>query len=137
MVLPWARSLGHAENQAFVAAYESMTGQRSNALAALGYDTAMMIDAAITAAGGDVRDTVGLQQAFDSVALTSPRGALAIDPRSNSLVGPLYLGRARQSIDGVRHEALEPLASLPPYDLQITELRSSVKSGWTNAYLAV
>jgi branched-chain amino acid transport system substrate-binding protein len=137
MVLPWARNLGHAENQSFVTAYEAATGRPADALALLGYDTAQMIDTAITAAGGDVRDTAQLQQALGQVAFTSPRGALAIDPRSNSLAGPLYLGIAQQGSNGLRHEALEPIAIPTAYDQQIAALRSSTKSGWTNAYLCV
>jgi hypothetical protein len=84
-----------------------------------------------------VRDTTRLQQALGQAAFTSPRGALAIDLRSNSLAGPLYLGIAQQGSDGLRHEALEPITIPTVYDQRIAALRNSTKSGWTTAYLCV
>ncbi|MFL5806981.1 MAG: ABC transporter substrate-binding protein [Roseiflexaceae bacterium] len=136
MVLPWAHNLGHAENQAFTTNYQSVIGRPADALALLGYDTAQLIDTAVAAAG-DVRDTRRLQQALGQVAFVSPRGAVAIDPRTGSLAGPLYLGVAQQNGAGVRHVALEPISAPSEHDQQIAALRTSTKSGWINAYLCV
>jgi branched-chain amino acid transport system substrate-binding protein len=137
MVLPWASNLGHAENQAFAAAYQSATGRPADALALLGYDTARLIDTAVVAAGGDARDTARLQRALGEVAFIGPRGAVAIDPRTRSLVGPLYLGLARQDGASARHVALEPIPGPSEQDRWIAALRASTKTGWTNSYLCV
>jgi branched-chain amino acid transport system substrate-binding protein len=126
--MPWVRSLDSAENRAFVAGYEAAVGHAPDMPALLGYDTAHLIDAAVEAAG-DHRDTQRLQQALGEVAFASPRGAVAMDPYTRSLVAPIYLGTAR-------HAGLEPL-DVPAYAEQIAALRSSTKTGWTNAYLCV
>jgi branched-chain amino acid transport system substrate-binding protein len=137
MALPWAHNLSHAENQAFTTAYQSAIGRPADALALLGYDTAQLIDTAVAAAAGDARDTSRLQQALSQARFISPRGAVAIDPQTGSLAGPLYLGVARQNGDGVRHVALEAIATPSEHDQQIAALRTSTKSGWINAYLCV
>jgi branched-chain amino acid transport system substrate-binding protein len=129
MALPWAASLDNAENRAFVAGYQAAVGRAPDMLALLGYDTAHLIDAAVAAAG-DHRDTQRLQQALGEVAFASPRGLVAMDPQTRSLVAPLYLGTVRQA-------ALKPLDDSLVLNEQIAALRSSTRTGWTNAYLCV
>jgi branched-chain amino acid transport system substrate-binding protein len=129
MVLPWAHNLDNSENRAFVAGYRAATGRAPDLFALLGHDTANLIDVAAEAAG-DHRDVLALQRALDSAAFASPRGAVAMEMQTRSLVAPLYLG-------GTQRAAIVPLEPHPGIAGQIAALRSSTKTGWTNAYMCV
>lgn len=136
MALPWSAQLEHPENRAFTTAYAAATGRQADALALLGYDTAQLLDA-IVAKAGDPHDLAAMQQALEATAVRSPRGVVTFDPQTRSLLGPLYLGAARQQGGSVRHNTYEILPAVPTNDPQIAAWRASLPSGWTNAYLSV
>lgn len=134
-VMPWARELATDENQAFVSNFEAATGRPADALALLGYETALLIDTALSEAGGDLRDVAAMQQALANMRVTSPRGLLTLDIDNQHTNTPLYTGIARYNGGKVQYESLEELTLPAGSDILSQQLRTSVKSGWCNPYL--
>lgn len=126
--LPWAPGLDHAENQAFVTAFLAMTGRRPDGFALLGYDTARLIANALGANGGGL--TANLRW-------SSPRGAVKLDGRSQSVVTPLYLREVRRGADGLYNAVIGTIAPADDRDDRLEPLRSGERTGWLNAYLQV
>ncbi len=70
----WAPNLDNPANKAFVAAFEKKYGYVPALYAAHGYDTAMLLDAALRATGGKT-DKAALRAALEKADFTSVRGA--------------------------------------------------------------
>jgi branched-chain amino acid transport system substrate-binding protein len=126
----WAPGLGTPTNQAFVAAYAGMYGQQPDVFAVLGHDTAGQLVRA-GEAGAPLAD------ALHAAAFDGPRGRLAIDPAQRDVATPLYLRAVRRGAGALRNEVISALELVPDEDERLLELRASVKTGWTNAYLSV
>ncbi len=71
----WAPNLDNPVSKKFVADYEKDYGKVPALYAAQGYDAALLIDAAIKAAGGKIADKAALRDAFKKASFTSIRGA--------------------------------------------------------------
>jgi len=70
----WAFDLDNAANKRFVAEFEKEYKRLPSVFAAQGYDTALMIDAAVRAVGGKLADKDGLRRAFRAAKFNSVRG---------------------------------------------------------------
>ena len=75
----WALDLDNAENKRFVADYETEYKRIPSVYAAQGYDTALLIDAAVRAVKGKVEDRDAVMKALKSVKAKSVRGAYRIN----------------------------------------------------------
>ncbi len=75
----WAPDLDNAENKRFVADFETDFKRIPSVYAAQGYDTAMLIDAAVRAVKGKVEDREAVMKALKSVKARSVRGAYRIN----------------------------------------------------------
>ena len=84
--------------------------------AAMGYDTAHLIAAALAASGGDTADKAALVAAMRGAAFDGPRGALRIDPATNNVIQDVHIFETRQGPDGLEFEILESLPAMqdPP-----------------------
>jgi branched-chain amino acid transport system substrate-binding protein len=134
--LGWTPALDTAENRAFLAAYAKQTGQAADNLALLGYETARLVALALAGAGGDPTRGNQMRAALAAATFTGPRGAVAMDAQTHCTNGPLYL-REVQARGGAL--ANVPVATLPAPAGQDggAQLRATIKSGWTNAYLSI
>ncbi len=70
----WAHDMENAENKRFVAAFEKEYGRLPSLYAAQGYDTALLIDAAVRDVKGNVGDKKALRKALEAKRFKSVRG---------------------------------------------------------------
>ncbi len=70
----WAHDLGNAENRKFVADFQKAYGRMPTVYAAQGYDTALLIDAAVRDAKGKIEDKATFGKALASTNFKSVRG---------------------------------------------------------------
>jgi branched-chain amino acid transport system substrate-binding protein len=95
----WAPTLDNPVNKKFVADFEAAYGYVPSLYASQGYDAALLIDAAVKAAGGKIKDKAAMQAAFKSARFASVRG----DFRLNTNGFPIqdfYVVRAMKRPDG-------------------------------------
>jgi branched-chain amino acid transport system substrate-binding protein len=71
----WALDLDNAANRKFVAAYEKEYKRLPSVFAAQGYDTALLIDAAVRDVKGKVEDVEAVRKAMRAAKFESVRGA--------------------------------------------------------------
>lgn len=71
---PWSPDLDNAANRKFVEGFKAEYKRAPSTYAALGYDTAMLIDAAVRKSGGKLSDKVALQKGFQDSGFKSVRG---------------------------------------------------------------
>ena len=71
----WALDLDNAANRKFVAAFEKEYKRLPTVFAAQGYDTALLIDAAVRDTKGKIEDTEAVRRALRAAKFESVRGA--------------------------------------------------------------
>jgi branched-chain amino acid transport system substrate-binding protein len=71
----WAMDLDNAANRKFVAAFEKEFNRLPSVFAAQGYDTALLIDAAVRDTKGKVEDVEAVRKALKAARFDSVRGA--------------------------------------------------------------
>jgi len=76
---PWSDDLDSPANKRLIADFEPEYGRQVSARAAVGYDAAMLIDAAIRASDKKMSDIDGLRAALKRVDFPSTRGAFRFD----------------------------------------------------------
>jgi branched-chain amino acid transport system substrate-binding protein len=72
----WTPDLDNPVSKRFVADFEKKFGYTPSQYSVQSYDAALLLDAAITAVKGDLKDEVGLRAAFRKAGIASPRGTL-------------------------------------------------------------
>src|SRR6266496_2389235 len=85
------------ENKAFLKAYVEANGTRlrPNFMACAGYDGMAAIAEALKKTGGST-DPDAMMTAFKGMKLTSPRGAIMIDPETRDIVQTVYIRRVEK-----------------------------------------
>lgn len=86
----WSHDLDNEANRTFVAAFEKEYGRLATVYAAQGYDTALLIDAAVRDVKGKVADTEGMIKALRAKRFASVRGNFKWD-RNNFPIQDWYL----------------------------------------------
>jgi len=107
----WATAVRDRE---FKAAFHARSGRSPDAFAVLGYETALLL-----AAGLHSRRVHGL------------RGTLSVDPRTNAVVGPLYLRKARRAGNAVVGRA----PAVGAFPRALGPIADETTSGYLNEYL--
>jgi len=95
----WAPNLDNPQSKAFVAAYEKKYGSVPGVYAMQGYDTAMLIDSAVKAVKGNIRDLDGLRAALQKADFKSLRGDFKLG-NNHFPIQDFYLVKAAQRPDG-------------------------------------
>jgi branched-chain amino acid transport system substrate-binding protein len=95
----WAPTLDTPANKAFVDAFEKEYGYVPSLYASQGFDSAMLIDAAIKAAGGKIKDDAAMQAGFKAAKFTSVRGDFRLNTNGFP-VQDFYVTRAVKRADG-------------------------------------
>jgi branched-chain amino acid transport system substrate-binding protein len=70
----WAHDLDNAQNKKFVADFQKDYGRMPTVFASQGYDTAMLIDAAMRDSKGKIEDKAAFRKALESANFKSVRG---------------------------------------------------------------
>lgn len=104
----WARDLDNPVNAAFVPAFEAKYAYAPSLYASQGYDAALVLDAAIEAAGSTDPDAVA--QAMKAVEMTLSRGAFRFGP-NNFPVQDYHLVRAGKDGDAYVMQFVETIFS--------------------------
>ncbi|MEM6974516.1 MAG: ABC transporter substrate-binding protein [Pseudomonadota bacterium] len=100
----WAPDLDNPQTEAFVAAFEAKYGYIPGGYAMQAYDTAKLIDAAVTAAGG-MGDKEAVRAALKAADFTSLRGDFAFN-NNNYPVQDFYLLEVVKRADGKFHTSI-------------------------------
>jgi branched-chain amino acid transport system substrate-binding protein len=82
-------------NKDYVAAYAKATGHRANHISVGGYDGMNLIYLALQKTGGST-DPDTVIAAMKGLSWESPRGPVAIDPRTRDIVQNIYVRRIEQ-----------------------------------------
>ena len=129
---PWSSALPLAENRSFVDDYQkARAGQLPSSFALLGFETGRLIAGALAAAG----DPGALRDALAEARLDGPRGAVAMNGRTLSTTGPLYLREVRAGGEGLTNTVLATLAAPGGLEGQVERVRGTLKTGWIMPYL--
>lgn len=75
----WAHDLGNAENRKFVADFQKEYGRLPTVYASQGYDTALMLDAAVREAKGKIEDKAVFGKALATAKFNSVRGEFKLN----------------------------------------------------------
>lgn len=102
---PWNPYLENAANERFVEAYREKFGFNPSILAAMAYDTAMILDQAIGAIDGDVEDTDRFREALRTVEFESIRGNFRFN-NNHFPVQDFFLSVVEEHPDGGMHNRL-------------------------------
>jgi branched-chain amino acid transport system substrate-binding protein len=102
---PWNPYLDNAANKQFVAAFRAKYGRNPSILAAMAYDTVLMLDAAVTAVGGEVEDSAKFRDALRAVKFESVRGSFAFN-NNHFPIQDFYVSRIAKAPDGNLHNEL-------------------------------
>ncbi len=70
----WSETWGNPQTEKFVADFAAATGRIPSSYAANGYDTALLIDAALKSIGGRIEDKAAFQKALETVKFETLRG---------------------------------------------------------------
>ena len=95
----WAPNLDNPQSKAFVAAYEKKYGSVPGTYAMQAYDAALMIDAAVKRAKGDLKDKDALRAGLKAAEFQSLRGNFKIG-NNNYPIQDFYLVKAAKRPDG-------------------------------------
>nr|PZN31347.1 MAG: hypothetical protein DIU80_06230 [Chloroflexota bacterium] len=77
-----------------------------------------------------------LLDALGRATFDGPRGRVTMDPATRSAVSPIYLREVRSTPRGLANAVLAELPH-PADDERLAAVRTSVLSGWQNAYLSI
>ncbi|MBK3736481.1 ABC transporter substrate-binding protein [Azospirillum brasilense] len=95
----WSPDLDNAANKTFVADFKAKYGRIPSMYAAQGYDTALLIDTAVKAVGGNLKDKDKLRAALGSAKLQSLRGEVAFNT-NHYPIHNIYLREVVKGADG-------------------------------------
>lgn len=95
----WAMDLNNDANKKFVAEFEKEYKRLPTVYAAQGYDTAMLIDAAVRGAGGKIADKEALRQQIKAAKFASVRGEFRFNT-NNYPIQNYYLREVQKDAQG-------------------------------------
>jgi len=97
--LTWAPTMDNPQNKKFVAEYEAAYNAIPASYAMQAYDTAMLIDSAVRAIGGNTSDTKALSAAIKKADFKSLRGAFKFNVNGYP-IQDFYLTKVAKRTDG-------------------------------------
>ncbi len=103
--LQWSRDLDNPANKAFVQAFEKEYGRPVSAYAALGYDTAALIDAAVQQVNGKVEDKNAFRQAMRAAKFASVRGDFKFN-NNHMPIQTFFLRQVVKEGDQIRNKVI-------------------------------
>jgi branched-chain amino acid transport system substrate-binding protein len=115
-VLNYVPAIDNAVNRAFQEKFKAKFNRTASEFAAQGYDTAKLIHAALTQAGGKTGDKTALVKAMHAVSVDGTRGKLTIDPKTNNIVQDIFVYETKKIGDKVDFAVLDkfPQVQDPP-----------------------
>ncbi|WP_407571654.1 ABC transporter substrate-binding protein [Deinococcus altitudinis] len=133
--LSWVSDLNTAQNRSFTAAYQRVSGQAADAVAALGHETGSWLLSALSAVGGQTERTQAWLQALANASFHSPRGEIQVDAQSHQAQAPIYLRRSEVLAGRVNHRFVTALKAPPAGHPALQVLTETPRTGWSTPYL--
>jgi ABC-type branched-subunit amino acid transport system substrate-binding protein len=133
---PWGADIASIENIGLQSAYRKVHGGDAGLFAMLGFETAQRIATGIAALDGNTADREQFARALASAEFVGPRGAVAAHDNMSDASAPVFVRRLSRSGDRLANVTI---AQLPAVSLAADAghaLRTMIKSGWAQAYLA-
>jgi branched-chain amino acid transport system substrate-binding protein len=90
-ILNYVPAIDNPTNHKFQQEFQAKYHRVASEFAAQGYDTGLLIYAALKATGGKTADKAALVKALHTVHVDGTRGALRIDPKTNNIIQNLYI----------------------------------------------
>jgi branched-chain amino acid transport system substrate-binding protein len=104
----WAMDLPNQANKEFVDGFRTTYGREPSEYAAYGYDTAMLLDAAIRQAGGNLSDKDALRAALRNAKFDSVRGTFRFN-RNHFPIQDWYVREVVDDGDSTKSSTLEKI----------------------------
>ncbi len=107
--LHYADGLNTPRDNAFRAAYKKAYGMDPDVFAVQGYDAAQLLEAGLSAVGGDITKKDALYKAMESAKIDSPRGPFVLSKAHNP-IQDFYLRKVtnkQNKVEGVAIKALD------------------------------
>jgi len=95
----WYREMDNATNKQFVADFQKEYGRLPTLYASQGYDTALLMDAAIKQVGGKIENKAALRKALETVKAPTTRGEYRFGP-NHYPIQSYYLREVVKNADG-------------------------------------
>jgi len=102
---PWNPQLDNAANKKFVEAFRAKYGRNPSILAAMAYDTVLLLDAAIAQAKGDIANAAAFRDALRKAKFASVRGDIRFN-NNHFPIQDFYLSRIADAAGGGLHNEL-------------------------------
>jgi branched-chain amino acid transport system substrate-binding protein len=106
----WSYELDNPTNKQFVADFEKKYGRKPTIFAALQYDAVNLIDSAVTAVKGNIKDKAAFRAALKKADFKSVRGPFAFD-NNHYPIQNIYLTEVVKDPDGKMRLALRGTAA--------------------------
>ena len=103
--LQWARDTDNAANKAFVQAFEQEYKRPPSAYAALGFETAQIIDAGVGGVAGKIEDKTALRSALRAAKFDSIRGAFRFN-QNQMPIQSFYLRQVVKDGKGIYNKTI-------------------------------
>lgn len=115
-ILNYVPAIDNPVNRKFQAEFQAKYHRVGSEFAAQGYDTGLLIYAALKATHGKTADKAALVDAFHTVHVDGTRGALRIDPKTNNIIQNLYIYEVAEVNGKVGFHVLETIPAVqdPP-----------------------
>jgi len=128
----WTRTLDTSKNKTFVETFEEANQRYTDVFALLGYETGMMLNAALKSCGQSPT-TQELIDSFATLSIDSPRGTLTM--KNQEISCPVYLKQVKQKANYFL-EYTDLQTQLIDHSLpEINALKATIQSGWSNVYM--
>jgi len=101
----WSPELDNAANRKFVADYLARHGQMPTSMAAMGYDSIMLIDGAVREVGGRIEDKTAFRAALRKASFASVRGPMKFN-NNQAPIQNYYLNQVAKGADGKLYNKL-------------------------------
>jgi branched-chain amino acid transport system substrate-binding protein len=96
---PWSPDLDNPTNKKFMQTYREKYGRNPSILAAMGYDTVMLLDAAVSEVKGNIENTPAFRGALRKTKFNSVRGSVTFG-NNHFPVQDFYMNRVEALADG-------------------------------------
>jgi branched-chain amino acid transport system substrate-binding protein len=133
----WFHDFALAENSAFTKAFRRRHNSKADVFALLGYETALVMLAAVRKAAGQKIERDTLLAALRVVQLAGPRGPLRIDPLTGSVEAPLSVREVVIRQGRAVNQTIADVDPVSEFDREVRPIRIARRTGWHNNYLCV
>ncbi len=107
----WSPDLDNPANREFVAAFQEEYGRLPSLYASQGYDTALLLDAAIAKVGGDLSDPAAFRAALRAAEFASVRGRFSFGKNQHP-VQDIYMREVVRQGDVTTNQVVERVFSI-------------------------